>query len=259
MKKIYTFLITSAISAAIYGQGSVNFDTAGNWSPTPNGYGNYTYTDTNFSSEGTNVLRETSTTQDGFAGFFGTYAVRLRNTSDSQLSMTVVSGGVGSFSFQARRWDGSPDTYFTVDYSVDGGSTWTHVQDIDATVTTDSDWKTISGTIENTNPNITVRVKSLGTTERLMVDNFTWTAPTTAAVVDVNTKKVSLVKNTVTNAALTFGATTSAKIINTNGQIVKSVVVESDETIDVSFLPKGIYIVTGQVNGKVVSQKIIKQ
>ncbi len=176
MKKLY-FLLFSILPLITLAQGSINFDTDGNWAPAPSGYGNYTYTDGVFTATGVDILRNGTAAQDGFPGAFDTYSVRLRNNATTSLTMIVSSGGIGNFSFQVRRWDGTPATNFAVETTVDNGTTWVASSVIDATVTTDSDWKTVNGVINSANANVGVRIVSLGTTERIMVDNFSWTLP----------------------------------------------------------------------------------
>jgi hypothetical protein len=175
MKKIYYLLLTLAISSLSFGQGSIDFDTASNWTASMSGYGDYEYTDTNFLAVGTQIIKNSTSSQDGFPGAFGTSSVRLKNNSTSSLTMTVTSGGIADFTFQVRRWDASPDTNFSVETTTDG-STWNPSSTIDVNVTDDSDWKTVSGTVNSANTTVGVRIVSNGTTERIMVDNFTWTA-----------------------------------------------------------------------------------
>ena len=78
------------------------------------------------------------------------------------------------------------------------------------------------------------------------------------AVSDVNGTKVNLVKNTNVGNAILFGAKANVQIVNVNGQVVKSAAVSDGTSLDVSSLAKGMYIVTGSVDGEKVSQKIIK-
>ncbi len=180
MKKIYTLLLTF-FSVTIFAQGSINFDEPTNWvqgAAIFTSYSDHGYNDGVFSAIGAIVIRNTTTVTDGFAGANGTYSFRLRDNPSSSLTMTIASGGVGNFSFAVRRWDGTPATNFTVEYSINGGTDWTFSSTIDAAVTTDSDWKTVSGVINSTNANIQIRIRSNGTTERIMVDDFVWTAPT---------------------------------------------------------------------------------
>lgn len=58
---------------------------------------------------------------------------------------------------------------------------------------------------------------------------------------------------------VTFGAKAQVKIVNMNGQVIKSASVDNGTSLDVSSLSKGVYIIKGEVNGETVSQKIIKQ
>ncbi|MGV7106226.1 T9SS type A sorting domain-containing protein [Flavobacterium sp. U410] len=182
MKKLY-FLLFSILPLISLAQGSINFDDDTKWTQGAGGTANYTsysdhsYTDGVFTATGVEIIRQTTADQDGVAGANGTYSIRLRNNATTQLTMTIASGGVGNFSFQVRRWDGTPDTNFTVEYSTDGGGTWNTSSVIDASLTTDSNWKTVNGVINSTNSNIQIRLVSNGTTERIMVDDFSWTSP----------------------------------------------------------------------------------
>ena len=82
---------------------------------------------------------------------------------------------------------------------------------------------------------------------------------TTMAVGDVNATKANLVKNTVVANNILFAAKADVQIVSMNGQVVKSASVNENTALDVTSLAKGMYIVTGTVNGKAVSQKIIKK
>lgn len=70
--------------------------------------------------------------------------------------------------------------------------------------------------------------------------------------------KVNLVKNTNVNNTVVFGAKANVQIVNANGQVVKTAAVNENTALDVSSLSKGVYIITADVNGEKVSQKIIK-
>lgn len=96
------------------------------------------------------------------------------------------------------------------------------------------------------------------------VNDFEAKAPTpenkaSLAVGDVTKSKINLVKSTVVKDVLTFGAKANVKVVNINGQVLKSVSVENGTTLDVSSLAKGVYLIKGDVNGETVVQKIIKQ
>ncbi|MCZ2082953.1 MAG: lamin tail domain-containing protein [Flavobacteriales bacterium] len=78
------------------------------------------------------------------------------------------------------------------------------------------------------------------------------------AVTDVNGVKINLVKNTNVNNTIVFGAKANVQILNVNGQVVKTASVVENTNLDVSSLAKGMYIISADVNGQKVSQKIIK-
>jgi len=208
MKKLYTLLLL-LISLLSFSQGSINFDDVAKWTQGGGGtipytsYSDHSYVDGTFSALGASVIRNATTAQDGFSGANGTYSFRLNQTGTTALTITIASGGVGNFSFAARRWDGAPDTNFTVEYSTNGGADWTFSSTINATVTNDSNWKTINGVINSTNANIQIRIKSNGTTERLMIDDFSWTAPSS---------NPTLVISSPANGTLYNPATTSVNI-----------------------------------------------
>ena len=79
------------------------------------------------------------------------------------------------------------------------------------------------------------------------------------ATVDLSKSKFSLVKNTLAKETLVFVKDAQIQIINAAGQVVKTANVSNGTSLDVSSLAKGVYIVTGSVNGEKVSQKIVKQ
>lgn len=81
----------------------------------------------------------------------------------------------------------------------------------------------------------------------------------TLAVSDVNATKARFVKNTLVDNSIEFTAKANVKIYNINGQLVKAAAVNSGSSLDVSTFAKGVYVVAGEVDGKAVSQKIIKK
>ncbi|MDN4013063.1 lamin tail domain-containing protein [Chryseobacterium gambrini] len=115
--------------------------------------------------------------------------------------------------------------------------------------------------------NTTSISRSSGDTNNNATD-FVTGAPTpqnsssgTLAVTDLSTVKGgNFVKNTfVKNDEITFGsAAKDVKVYNMLGQIVKTASVKENESVSVAELQKGNYIVTGTVNNKPVSQKILK-
>lgn len=206
MKKLY-FLLLTFMPFVVVSQGSINFDDATKWTQGAlsfTSYSNHSYIDGAFSLACTDVIRNGITAQDGFVGGFGTYSLRLQNDATTDVTMTIASGGVGSFTFKARRWDGNPAVDYAVEYSIDGGTVWTPSSTINASITTDSDWKTITGNINSTNANIKVRVKANTAGERLMIDDFAWTAASSDP---------SLFINSPSNATIFNPTTTSVDVV----------------------------------------------
>ncbi|SEQ19484.1 T9SS type A sorting domain-containing protein [Flavobacterium urocaniciphilum] len=204
MKKIYSLLIALLPFLGI-AQGSINFDDPAKWTQGAlafTSYSNHSYVDGTFSLACTDVIRNGIAAQDGFAGGFGTYSLRLQNDATTDVTMTISSGGIGNFSFKTRRWDGSPAVDFAVEYSIDGGTIWIPSSTINAAVTPDSDWKTINGVVNSSNANVKVRVKSnSATNERLMIDDFTWTAASLSPSITINSPSNGTIYSPLTTSA----------------------------------------------------------
>ena len=98
-------------------------------------------------------------------------------------------------------------------------------------------------------------------TNALYVDDIqTDVTPTPPlAVIDTNKSKTTLVRNTKVTNEISFGEKANVKIYNVSGSLVKSASVEKNTSLNVSSLPKGVYVVTGEVNGRSVSQTIVKE
>jgi hypothetical protein len=132
------------------------------------------------------AIRQTAISQDGFPATRGssTYSWRLENDGTGSWKATIPSGGVGTFSVYVRRWDNSPDPSYVCEYSINNGSSYTAVQTINNAWLGSSDWKQVTGTINQANgagsgDDIIIRIRRV-TGERLMIDDFAMTdfAPT---------------------------------------------------------------------------------
>ena len=89
----------------------------------------------------------------------------------------------------------------------------------------------------------------------------TVTAPS-LAVSDVAKTKNIFLKNTIVDNTLSFQTKGNAtvRVYNTNGQLVKTANVSAQNAnVNVANLPKGNYVVTAELNGETVSQKILKK
>jgi hypothetical protein len=254
MKKIYSLLLI-AIPFLALSQGSINFDDTAKWTQGTlafGSYSNHTYIDGVFSLASTDIIRNTTTAQDGFPGGFGTYSLRLQNDATTDVTMSIATGGVGSFSFKTRRWNGTPLVDFAVEYSTDGGTVWTPSSTINASITTDSDWKTINGVINSTNANIKVRVKSnAANNQRIFIDDFVWTAASTNPSITINTPSNLTIYSPITTTANIGLTVSNFNVANGtgNGHIhykinAGSIVMKYDTTpIALTSLTPGMYIV----------------
>ncbi len=101
-------------------------------------------------------------------------------------------------------------------------------------------------------------VVSAGTCSTIS-NEVTLTLDPTLAVGTSTKGAANLVKNTLVDTHILFNAKAVVKVVNANGQVVKSASVNENTSLDVASLPKGIYVVTAVVNGKTVSQKIVKK
>jgi len=191
MKKIYLLLIAmTALSASA--QTTIDFDDAANWSA-GSGYTTRTYEEGLFSFTSVNNLRESGAKTYGGSG----YASRLQNNSSSELTATIATGGVDAFSVQVRAWDNNPSPDFALEYSVNGGTSWTNVATINNTTLNDTtDYVSFGATIANPNDGIMIRFKSNGSTERIIIDNFTWTGFSSNCGISFNTAAYTCSTNT---------------------------------------------------------------
>ena len=113
-----------------------------------------------------------------------------------------------------------------------------------------------------------VAIRQAGTasagTGNVSIDNLVVTTypSSVLATTDVIKSKNIFLKNTMVDNTLSFQTkgNASVKVYNANGQLVKSATISAQNAnVDVASLPKGNYVVTAELNGETVSQKIVKQ
>lgn len=97
-----------------------------------------------------------------------------------------------------------------------------------------------------------------GATSKTLTIKGTVAAVETMGVADTSVKS-NFVKNTLVSNAISFVAKADVKVYNMNGQVVKAAAVSENKDLNVADLTPGTYVVTATVNGKAVSQKIIKK
>ncbi|USL95794.1 T9SS type A sorting domain-containing protein [Riemerella anatipestifer] len=165
----------------------------------------------------------------------------------------IALTGNGTLSFRAAAWNTSREQT-SLKISATGGTLSLSEVTLDKGA-----FKTYTVDITNATGDLKITFEGFqATNSRFFLDDVVVTE-TAMSVFDVNAKKISLVKNTVVDTQLLFGTDADIKIYNVNGQLVKSAKVNNGEALNLSSLPKGVYIVSGEVNGEKVSQKIIKK
>lgn len=123
-----------------------------------------------------------------------------------------------------------------------------------------SDWtqQTIEFTATNVATSIDVGFRAYGS-GTAYVDDVSLIKKSELATGETVLSKRSLVRMTQVSDNIEFVTKSDIKIVNVNGQVVKAASVNDGTILNVSNLAKGMYIVTGNVNGENVSQKIIKK
>ena len=108
-----------------------------------------------------------------------------------------------------------------------------------------------------------VDINVSGTDDGLAVDDFSLTPiNSTLSVNDISKTKNIFLKNTMVDNTLSFQTKGNAtvRVYNTNGQLVKTANVSAQNAnVNVANLPKGNYVVTAELDGETVSQKILKK
>ena len=108
-----------------------------------------------------------------------------------------------------------------------------------------------------------VDINVSGTDDGLAIDDFSLTPiNSTLSVNDISKTKNIFLKNTMVDNTLSFQTkgNASVKVYNANGQLVKSATISAQNAnVDVASLPKGNYVVTAELNGEKISQKVIKK
>ena len=101
-------------------------------------------------------------------------------------------------------------------------------------------------------------------TGNVSIDNLVVTTypSSVLATTDVIKSKNIFLKNSLVDNTLSFQTKGNAtvRVYNTNGQLVKSDTISAQNAnVNVANLPKGNYVVTAELNGETVSQKILKK
>lgn len=244
MKKLYSLFAAVVMTVAVNAQGSESFT---NLTASTNGYSDGSYTGDNGVQWTFGQARKTTTT-DAITGT----TIGFSTSGNRFVRANSGANGVGTLTYTVS-------SYFTGGVASDRKiEVWVNGVMLEtftlAAMSTDY-VRTVTADFAG---DVLIEFKSVGT-RQLVLDDVAWTAASVLGVADDVTTKKSLVKNTAVENEITFASKSDVKIYSVNGQIVKSASVNENTSLNVSDLPKGMYIVAGTVDGEAVSQKILKK
>ena len=246
MKKIFTFLTTMVFIGVFFAQGSESFTNL-------NAPGN-TYGDGSFTGDNGVVWTYGQGRKATGADAINTTSIGLKDTGTRFVKANSGVNGVGTLTYSVRSYfTGGTAANRTVEVWVNGTKLETYTLAAMATTYT----RTVTANVAG---DVLIEFKSTGT-RQIVLDDISWTA-STLSVGDTSKTKNIFLKNTIVDNTLSFQAKGNAtvKVYNVNGQLVKSATITtSNSTVDVSSLPKGNYVVTAELNGEKVSQKVVKK
>lgn len=252
MKKFYSLLAVVAMTATVNAQGSENFNSQTVLTST--------YADGTFAGQTSGVtVAYTHSRDEGDYAITGKGLMLRRADEPSSVEFTIPNG-VGTFSFKYRKaFTGGSARILSI--QVDGVevATTTAIGATSGADTTVYDFSKAINKAGSVKIKITYPAGTTTGNKQVTIDDVSWTAYVTMAVVDATKAKANLVKNTIVSNELIFGAAAKVSVYNTAGQVVKTAEVAENSRLDVSALPKGTYVVTGLVNGQALSQKVIKK
>lgn len=245
MKKLYSLFAVAFLATSFSAQGSESFT---NLSAPASSYGGGNYVGDNSITWTFAGARKVTSTDNVTGTSIGFDSSGTRNVSASS-----GANGVGSVTYTVRSYfTGGTAANRTIQVYVNGvlAETFT-LAAMDTNYT-----RTVSANVPG---NVAIEFRSTGT-RQIVLDNVSWTAAGgTLGVADTRSKKEIFVKNTSVDQEISFGAKSDVKIYSVNGQLVKTGLVSENGILNIADLQKGIYIVTGNINGKAVSEKIVKK
>lgn len=243
MKKLYAFVAIMA-AVTVSAQGTESFT---NLTASANGYSDGSYVGDNGITWTFGQARK-ATTADAINGT----SIGFNSTGTRFVKANSGANGVGSITYKVS-------SYFTGGVASDRKiEVWVNGVMLESytleAMTTDYT-RTVTA---NTPGDVVIEFRSTGT-RQLVLDDVSWTAASTLAVINPNEKKINFVKSTVVDTNLEFGAKADVKIYDMNGRMLKAASVNEGTQLNVSALAKGVYIVAGEIEGQKVTQKIIKK
>lgn len=244
MKKLYSLFAAVAFSATVCAQTSVTYTFSGN-----------NATEVLSGTVDANISFVTDKGEGAQSPTFYTASpagVRIYSVRSSGVGNSFIIKPAAGYEITELTFTAQTGYTPTVTYSVNGGAS----QQMTLSGTT----YTVSGISADTSLKFTNAHMGGGTNIQLRIPSFTVTyQQKTLGLNETNAKKAQLVKNSMVTNELRFATKSDIKIITMNGQVVKTASVNEDTVLDVSSLANGVYMVSGSVNGKTVTQKVIKK
>ena len=207
------------------------------------------------------VRASNSSAVSDYAGASGAANVMVNATNE-----TFIISGIDTSDYEnitlnlgLRKGTNAANNELKIEVSADG-TTWTVLSYTRTTGSGTANWALVNptGTIPTTET-LSIRFTGTNTIEWRIDDVKLSGTLIVLGTANNNVTKANLVKNTVVENAIVFSTKADVQVINMNGQVIKTASVNENTSLDASTLPKGTYIVAGTVNGKTVSQKIIKK
>lgn len=262
MKKFYSIVAAGLFSATVCAQTTIYSESMGSGTGTSDISTNTFQNGSPVTYDGTGDVRSTNPSTTGaYAQASGGANVMINASNETFLISginTTVYQNIQLY-FGQRKGTTAANNELKVEVSADGNS-WTSLSYSRATGSNTANWLYInpSGTIPATS-NLRIRFTGTNSTEWRIDDvKLTGTSGSLATADTKKTKNV-FVKNTSVDQEIYFGEKAEVKIFNMSGQLVKAASVSENGSLNVENLQSGIYMVTGNINGKGVTEKIVKK
>lgn len=264
MKKLYSFLATGMFAITVFGQTTLLSETFGTTSTIPAGWISTNTTNgwkLNGSNTSTNKYPGASGGMNAVFSGVGPNGITHTLTSPSlstigYTNISIIWGGLGAAAFEQE---------IVFQWSTDG-TTWNNVAyTYNKKATT---WALVNNGVpiqlpvgaENA-PNLKLRWSSVtNNSGNYRIDDIKVTSVSGSLATSETVKsKNTFIKNTFVDKEIYFGTKSDIKIFNVNGQIIRTVSVSENGSVNVENLQSGIYFVAGIVNGISISEKIFKK
>ena len=266
MKKLYSLLAATTLTVSAFAQTTIyseNLGAGGNGVAISayNGWQNAAP----IVYSGTSDVRNT-TTSSGYAGASGTGNILFNAASDTFIISGIDTSGYTDIQLSLGHFKASSALSNEVAISVStDGTNWTPLTYTRPTGSNTSNWilVTPTGNIPSTS-NLSIKFDSSAfpatNPPQMRIDDIKLTGTIISlGTSNVNKSKTTFIKNTSVGNEIYFGAKSDIKIFNMTGEVVKTAAVSENQSLNVADLQQGAYIVTGTVNGKNVSEKVIKK